>query len=117
MPSTDNTANLTPWLWNAPDKPFHNKAINFTHHTDGDKPERSYLCNHCGALVVYTTSHSGNRYLCDAKTVVGKAGSGYRRGFRQRSYFPSLWHSKSCTPIEGGGVHPKVREYMKELSR
>ena len=115
MNKPDDTSNLTAWLWNAPDKPFHNKSINFTHHIDCDKPERSYLCNHCGQLVVYTTSKSGNRYLCDAKTVVNKAGSGYRRGFRVRSYFPNLWHSKSCVPVEGGVIHPKVLEYIKEV--
>ncbi len=57
------------------------------------------------------------RYLCDAKTIVNKAGRGYRKGFRARSYFPSLWHSKSCVPIDGGGgVHPKVFAYLKEVS-
>ena len=114
----DDTTNLTPRVWNAPNKPYHLKSVRFDHYKDGPR-EKGYLCNKCGALVVYTTSKTGKRYLCDAKKQSIKTdhrGRRMRQAMTMFSYYPFLWHSKTCVQDWDGSVHPKADSYRQRVA-
>lgn len=114
----DDITNLTPILWNAPYKPYHLKSVRYDHYDYKLPKERAYYCNICGRTVAYTTSKTGKRFLCDAtKREVGSYSRyGRRRGsVTLRRYYPNLWHSKTCKPHGGEGIHPLVRHYIARV--
>lgn len=115
----DDITNLTPILWNAPSKPYHLKSVRYDHYDLKLPKERAYYCNLCGRMVAYTTSKTGKRFLCDARKTHHARRTRYGRAtggtYTLRRYFPNLWHSKTCTPHEGEGIHPIVREYLARV--
>ena len=117
----DDLTNLTPCLWNAPTKPYHLKSVLYDHYdfSKGAPRERAYYCHKCGGTVVYTTSKSGKRYLCDAKkrTYANRSRYGRKTGgyHTTRDYYPNLWHSKSCVAEWDGTIHPSVIGYQRSI--
>lgn len=113
---SDPVENLTPLYWNAPGKPYHLKSLRYEPSDWRSKhpKEKAYICNLCGKTVVYTTSESGKRYLCDARATE-RFGGWELKSYTNRLYYRHLWHSKSCQPHEGEGIHPRAKAYIAKL--
>jgi hypothetical protein len=90
-------------------------------YSKGAPKERAYYCNKCGGTVVYTTSASGKRFLCDAVKREYANRSRYGRklsgSHTVRKYYPNLWHSKSCVSEWDGTIHPRIVRYREDIAR
>ena len=98
-------SNLTPYLWNAPLKPYHLKPVNAECVIAGKtRKSHIYVCHGCGELVAYAR-RNGEQYLCDVKA---------SRRYRSRvfEFQPSMRHSRSCTPLAANVIHPTALEYI-----
>jgi hypothetical protein len=102
--------NLTPYLWEAPLKPYHLKPVN-AECIIGNKMYKShiYVCHGCGKLVAYAY-RNGERYLCDVTTSSRRSS---RRGRSTSFEFqPSDHHSQTCNPDAANAIHPKALDYI-----
>jgi hypothetical protein len=120
--------NLTPILWNAPDKPFHLKPCNATHYLEdanvvafnalpkNQQKRAIFCCNKCGGEVAWADSKSGKKYLCDVTKRTFKYSRGRLTG-QNWYYNPSMWHSKSCKPTTDGSVHPTAQAHAERTTR
>ena len=108
-------SNLTPYLWDAPLKPYHLKPVNAECAIAG-KMHKShvYVCHGCGKLVAYAF-RNGERYLCDVVTSSRRTSRGGRN--TSFEFQPSKHHSQTCNPAPAGVVHPKALDYIYQQER
>ena len=121
--------NLTPILWNAPDKPFHLKACNATHYLEHanvvafnalpmNHHNRGIFCGKkCGGEVAFADSKAGKKYLCDVTSRTFRYGRRGNLTGRDWYYNPSMWHSKTCKPLPDGSVHPTALAHEERTAR